>query len=187
MDDTRRLKFGTCIQITAIDGIVNVNSLFTLAVFIGLAWNPYDSSNSLITDPRCNPTSRMAEDLVSYHVYSFSSFLFSSLVALGIKQAIRIAMSREMHKIVLLAHVNQTALRISMLVSAVGSVGGCAFLMMALVNMVQIKLGTLACGSPQTLAAVVPLVIFVPIGLLIYSLVEIYWSFESMSDNTWRS
>ena len=61
-----------------------------------------------------------------------------------------------------------------MLVSAVGSLCGCACLMMALVNMVQIKLGTLACGSPQTLAAVVPLVIFVPIGLLIYVCTVVY-------------
>lgn len=174
MDDRPRLRIGTCVQITAVDGIVNVNSLFTLAVFIGLAWNPYDSSNSLITDPRCNPTSRMAEDLVAFHVYSFSSFLFSSLIALGTKQAIRIAMTRETHKIVLLAHVNKGALRLSMLISAVGSLCGCGFLMLALVNMVQIKLGTLACGSPQTMAAVVPLVIFVPIGLLVYVCTVVY-------------
>ena len=40
--------------------------------------------------------------------------------------------------------------------------------MMALINVVQIKLGTLSCGSSQTYAAVVPLVILVPFALVIY-------------------
>ncbi|KAL0401287.1 UNVERIFIED_CONTAM: hypothetical protein Slati_4158600 [Sesamum latifolium] len=78
----------TSIHITALDGIVNVNSLFTLAVFIGLAWNPTDPSNSLIDpiqQPGCSPGPKVAEDLVAFHVYSFSCFLFSSLVALGLK------------------------------------------------------------------------------------------------------
>lgn len=61
-----------------------------------------------------------------------------------------------------------------MLVSGIGSVSGCGFLMLALVNVVQIKLGTLACGSAHTLAAVVPLFIFVPISLLIYVTVVLY-------------
>ncbi|KAL0299227.1 UNVERIFIED_CONTAM: hypothetical protein Sradi_6582500 [Sesamum radiatum] len=84
----------TSIHITALDGIVNVNSLFTLAVFIGLAWNPTDPSNSLIDpiqQPGCSPGPKVAEDLVAFHVYSFSCFLFSSLVALGLKQALRLS------------------------------------------------------------------------------------------------
>lgn len=55
-----------------------------------------------------------------------------------------------------------------MLVSAIGSVSGCAFLMLALINVAQIKLGSLSCGSSHTYAAVVPLVILVPSALLIY-------------------
>ncbi|GAA0156072.1 hypothetical protein LIER_13648 [Lithospermum erythrorhizon] len=67
-----------------------------------------------------------------------------------------------------LAHINRNALRVGYLVSAAGSVCGSVFLMLALVNVVQIKLGTLGCGSAQTYGAVVPLVTLVPAGLLIY-------------------
>ncbi|KAH7537475.1 hypothetical protein FEM48_Zijuj03G0096900 [Ziziphus jujuba var. spinosa] len=159
---------GTNIHVTALDGIVNVNSLFTLAVFVGLTWNPRDPANTLIDSPNCIPGHSVAEDLVSFHVYSFSSFLFSSLVAMGLKQAIRIARSPAYHPSEFLVRVNKSAFRAGMLVSGAGSVSGCVFLMLALINVVQIKLGTLACGSSHSFAAVIPLVIFVPSALLIY-------------------
>ncbi|MBA0697073.1 hypothetical protein Goari_003581 [Gossypium aridum] len=173
----------TSIHVTALDSVVNVNSLFTLAVFIGLAWNPYDPSNTLV-DPnsRCAPTSKIAEDLIKFHVYSFSSFLFSSLIALAIKQAIKLAKPHTFNIHVtfrgseFLEHVdvNKTLLRVGMVVSGAGSVAGCVFLMLALVNVVQIKVGTLACGSGHAFAAVVPLVILVPLALLIYVCVGLY-------------
>ncbi|KAF3433587.1 hypothetical protein FNV43_RR24689 [Rhamnella rubrinervis] len=168
---------GTSIHITALDGIVNVNSLFTLAVFIGLTWNPQDPSNTLIdmgNNPNCIPAHSVAEDLVTFHVYSFSSFLFSSLVALGLKQAFRITRSPIYHPTEFLIRVNRSVFRVGMLVSGVGSVSGCVFLMLALINVVQIKLGTLACGSSHSLAAVIPLVILVPAALLIYVSVVLY-------------
>ncbi|KAH7855179.1 hypothetical protein Vadar_022170 [Vaccinium darrowii] len=158
-------RIATTIHITALDGIVNVNSLFTLAVFIGLSWNPADPTNGLIdgTNPKCVARSQVAEDLVSFHVYSFSSFLFSSLVALALKQAIRGSWAHFPRTLHLsdytfdLALVNKNLLRVGYLVSAAGSVSGCVFLMLALVNVVQIKLGTLGCGSYHTYGAVVPL------------------------------
>ncbi|KAK6156173.1 hypothetical protein DH2020_010421 [Rehmannia glutinosa] len=167
----------TSIHITALDGIVNVNSLFTLAVFIGLAWNPTDPNNSLVDptqQPGCSPGPKAAENLVTFHVYSFSCFLFSSLAALGLKQAIRLQAREAHHNHRMLwafdlAHVNKTALRVGYAVSAVGSVCGSVFLMLALINVVQIKLGMLGCGgSRHGYGAVVPLVILVPCGLLIY-------------------
>ncbi|KAE8718066.1 Detected protein of confused Function [Hibiscus syriacus] len=152
----------TSIHVTALDSVVNVNSLFTLAVFIGLAWNPYDSSNTLV-DPgtKCFPNSKIAEDLIKFHVYSFSSFLFSSLVALALKQAIKLSKSHSLNihinfrgsEILERVDVNKTLLRVGMVVSGAGSVAGCLFLMLALINVVQIKVGTLACGSGHAFAA----------------------------------
>ncbi|XP_057434067.1 uncharacterized protein LOC130726780 [Lotus japonicus] len=162
----------TSVHITALDAIVNVNSLFTLAVFIGLTWNPHDPENNLNSDPACAPTAAIAENLVAFHVYSFSSFLFSSLIALALKQAIRLTRTSAYTPAV--AHVNRSCLRLVMVVSGAGSVSGCLFLMLALVNVVQIKLGTLACGSSHAFAAIVPLFIFVPIALLIYVSVVFY-------------
>ncbi|XP_022743444.1 uncharacterized protein LOC111294415 [Durio zibethinus] len=173
----------TSIHVTALDSVVNVNSLFTLAVFIGLTWNPYDSSSTLISPgSQCFPNAKIAEDLIRFHVYSFSSFLFSSLVALALKQAIKISKSHAFNVHIsfqgseFLEHVNvnKTLLRIGMLVSGAGSVAGCVFLMLALVNVVQIKVGTLASGSGHAFAAVVPLVILVPLALLIYVCVGLY-------------
>lgn len=180
MSETPVPKLATSIHITALDGIINVNSLFTLAVFIGLTWNPTDPDNSLIDRGRqanCLPGSKVAKDLVTFHVYSFGCFLFSSLIALGLKQAIRLSRSVHWDRTIWtidLAHVNQTALRVGYLVSASGSVCGSVFLMLALVNVVQIKLGMLGCGSRHSYGAVVPLVILVPSGLLIYVCMVFY-------------
>ncbi|KAJ0558443.1 putative retrotransposon gag domain-containing protein [Helianthus annuus] len=127
-------------------------------------------------DPTCVAGPSIAENLVCFHVYSFSSFLFSSLVALSLKQAIRISKttSCEPRRVLMftfdMCHINKNVLRTGYLVSAVGSVCGCGFLMMALVNVAQIKLGVLGCesGSAHVYGAVVPLLTFVPLGLLTY-------------------
>ncbi|MFQ6619626.1 hypothetical protein Gotur_001096 [Gossypium turneri] len=158
----------TTIHVMALDGIVNVNSLFTFAIFLGLAWYPIPTLIDPSSPASCAAGSNIAENLISCHVYSFSSFLFSSLIALAIKQAIKI--SKDSNDLAAhgvgasLVDVNLMALRVGMLVSSFGSVLGCGFLMMALVALVQIKLGTLGCGSIYTFAAIGPLVVLVQRG-----------------------
>ncbi|KAG0542267.1 hypothetical protein BDA96_02G088300 [Sorghum bicolor] len=179
---------GTSIHITALDGIVNVNSLFTLAAFLGLAWRPSSDGPGLAdgADPRtgnpCAAGDRAESDLVSFHVLAFACFLFSSLVALCLKQLVRTypphrragagggAASSSSAVVGRTARINRAALRVGILASAVGSVAGCGFLMMALVNVVQVKLGRLGCGAggAAAWAAVVPLVTLVPSAMLIY-------------------
>ncbi|KAK2999060.1 hypothetical protein RJ639_022700 [Escallonia herrerae] len=141
----------TSIHIMALDGIVNVNSLFTLAVFLGLSINPNDPSYTLL-DPAsaCAVGTSVAEDLVAFHVYSFSSFLFSSLVASGLKQAIRMTAKDGDASVVdvqSVGKVNREVLRAGILASALGLASGCVFLTLALVDLVQIKLGKLGCWS----------------------------------------
>ncbi|KAB1225927.1 hypothetical protein CJ030_MR1G007555 [Morella rubra] len=175
----------TTIHIMALDGIVNVNSLFSFALFLGLTWYPTNGPNTTLIGPdaaaACSAGSDIAENLMAFHVYSFSSFLFSSLIALALKQSIRIRKPDSEPGIgssgvisPTMGHLNTAALRVGILVSAVGSVFGCGFLMMALVNLVQIKLGILACGSLYTFAAVAPLVILVPLALVIYVFLVLY-------------
>ncbi|XVF05430.1 hypothetical protein REPUB_Repub05bG0171600 [Reevesia pubescens] len=165
----------TTFHIMALDGIVNVNSLFTFALFLCLTWYPTPTLIDAASSPAsCATGSYVAENLVAYHVYSFSSFLFSSLIASAIKQAIKI--SKDSRDVTgqgvgaSLVDVNLVALRVGMLVS----VFGCGFLMMALVDMVQIKLGTLSCGTLYSFAAIGPLVVLVPLALLIYVCIVIY-------------
>ncbi|KAK9998740.1 hypothetical protein SO802_018343 [Lithocarpus litseifolius] len=179
---SRRKLTTTSIHIMALDSIVNVNSLFTLALFLGLTWYPTTNPKSVLIDSAsCAAGSAIAEDLIAFHVYSFSSFLFSSLIALALKQAIKITTTRSSERrtsggtgavsgtnAMAMGHLNTATLRAGMLVSATGSVFGCGFLMMALVDLVQIKLGVLGCGSLYTYAAIGPLVILVPVALVVY-------------------
>ncbi|XP_031487332.1 uncharacterized protein LOC116255601 [Nymphaea colorata] len=176
-------RSATSIHVTALDGIINVNSLFTLAVFVGLAWNPTDRSFSLVDDPDCLASRSVAEGLVSFHVFSFASFLFSSVVAQGLKQAIRLSENhhasaaphhRHHEAGGMLTHVNKTVLRAGMLICAVGSVSGCMFLMLALIDFVQVKLGSLSCRGFWTMSAVAPLVILIPAAIIIYICVVIH-------------
>jgi hypothetical protein len=170
---SRRKLTTTAIHIMALDSIVNVNSLFTFALFLGLTWYPTTNSTAtLIASADCAASSAIAEDLIAFHVYSFSFFLFSSLIALALKQAIKITtrgvtVSAATNNMAM-GHLNTATLRFGMLVSATGSVFGYGFLMMALVDLVQIKLGVLGCGSLYTYAAIAPLVILVPMALVVY-------------------
>ncbi|XP_040382116.1 uncharacterized protein LOC102710318 [Oryza brachyantha] len=174
---------GTSIHITALDGIVNVNSLFTLAAFIGLAWRPSADGPELAAGAdrlgsACAAGDRVESDLVLFHVLAFACFLFSSLVALCLKQIVRASpryrgrggAAGSAATLSRTAMINRVALRAGILASAVGSVCGCGFLMMALVNVVQVKLGRLGCGAGGSAAwgAVVPLVTLVPTAMLIY-------------------
>ncbi|KAK4789716.1 hypothetical protein SAY86_017020 [Trapa natans] len=183
------LSSATKIHFMALDGLITVNSLFSVALFLGLTANPGSAAAAL--PPRggsCAASNAMAEQLVTFHVYSFSSFLFSNLIALSMKQTIRIThwpgtdgedddeCSDDTRRFAL-GHINTVMLRAGILVSGFGSVVGCGFLMMALVDLVQIKLGRLACGSAYTLAAVVPLVILVPSALFIYVCL-VFYSFK---------
>lgn len=183
MSEVSRRKITTTkIHIMALDGIVNVNSLFTLALFLGITTT--NTTNTLIADddPSCAAGTSVSESLIAFHVYSFSSFLFSSLIALALKNAINISKDVDdddvlgnnnswLHSV---AKINAVVLRLGTLVSAFGSVFGCGFLVMALVDLVQIKLGTLACGSPHTFAAIAPLLVLVPSALLIYVFLVLY-------------
>ncbi|KAI4322105.1 hypothetical protein L6164_021825 [Bauhinia variegata] len=189
MSDVSRRKLTTTrIHIMALDGIVNVNSLFTLALFLGLTSS--NTNNPLIDsddEGACIAGPSISEGLIAYHVYSFSSFLFSSLIALALKQVISISKGDdEVHALAtngirlrndtanFIVKVNTLVLRLGILISAFGSVFGCGFLVMALMNFVQIKLGTLACGSHYTFAAIAPLLVLVPTALLIYIILVLY-------------
>jgi hypothetical protein len=144
------------VHVTALDGVVNVNSLFTVAVFVGL---------SLAGDPSCDAGPGVARSLLVLEVVAFSSFLFSSLVAQGLKLALNLINSKDPHD-ALRAHID---VRLGMLASAVGSVVGCVFLMVSMVMVVQIRLGTLGCATNRAAAkAAAGLVGLVTTALAVY-------------------
>lgn len=159
----------TSIHIMALDGTLNVNSLFALAAFLGISLNPSDPNSTLITAAACAATSASGRHMVESHVYSFSAFLFSSLIASALKLAIRAGGGAR----AAVAdggggRVNLRVLRAGIVASAAGSVLGCTFLTAALVELVQIKLGKVGCWGWHAAAAVAPLLVLVPSALLIY-------------------
>ncbi|XVF41589.1 hypothetical protein PTKIN_Ptkin01aG0291300 [Pterospermum kingtungense] len=77
------------IQQRALDDIVNVNSLFTMAVFVGLAFAS-PGQHSLGNRPECDADSGVAKRLITYEVVSFAFFLLSSLTAKTLKVQLHI-------------------------------------------------------------------------------------------------
>ncbi|KAL3573110.1 hypothetical protein D5086_027014 [Populus alba] len=68
----------------ALDDLVNVNSLFTIAVFVGLSL-AHPGEHSLEDRTECDADPDVAKRLVVFEVISFAFFLLSSLVAKTLK------------------------------------------------------------------------------------------------------
>lgn len=162
----------TSVHVTALDGLVNVNSLFTIAVFVGLSLTT-PGQKSLEDRTACDAGIDVVKKLLVFEVVSFSFFLFSSLVAQGLKLAINLLNSKDVDE-AFRAHINLKVLRLGMMGSAIGSVMGCLFLMLSIVNVIQIRLGMLSCGSKSAIHAVSALLILVTSALVVYISTAIY-------------
>ncbi|PHT37992.1 hypothetical protein CQW23_21565 [Capsicum baccatum] len=162
----------TSVHVTALDGLVNVNSLFTIAVFVGLSLTT-PGQKSLEDRTACDVGIDIVKKLLVFEVVSFSFFLFSSLVAQGLKLAINLLNSKDVDE-AFRAHINLKVLRLGMMASAVGSVMGCLFLMLSIVNVIQIRLGMLSCGSKSAIHAVSALLVLVTSALVVYISTAIY-------------
>lgn len=158
--------------VTALDGVINVNSLFTLAISVGLSFAS-PGKKTLNTRQNCQPGILTLKHLVVFEVLSFSFFLLSSLVAQALKLSLCLLSSAEVAD-GFSVHVNRTLLRTGMLITAISSVMGCLFLMVSMLNVIEIKLGLLSCGAKSTILAVTSLVILVVSGLLVYILAAWY-------------
>lgn len=162
----------TSVHVTALDGLVNVNSLSTIAVFVGLSLTT-PGQKSLEDRTACDVGIDIVKKLLVFEVVSFSFFLFSSLVAQGLKLAINLLNSKDVDE-AFRAHINLKVLRLGMMASAVGSVMGCLFLMLSIVNVIQIRLGMLSCGSKSAIHAVSALLVLVTSALVVYISTAIY-------------
>ncbi|XP_076887364.1 uncharacterized protein LOC143537491 [Bidens hawaiensis] len=171
-NNTQSTQSTTSIHVTALDGLVNVNSLFTIAVFVGLSLTT-PGQRSLENRSACDSDISVAKKLLVFEVVSFSFFLFSSLVAQGLKLAINLLNSKDADE-AFRAHINLKALRFGMLGSALGSVMGCLFLMLSMVNVIEIRLGMLSCGSRSAVNAVASMIVLVTSALLVYISTAVY-------------
>ncbi|KAK9138767.1 hypothetical protein Sjap_009361 [Stephania japonica] len=128
---------------------------------------------SLEQTPRCDADADHARRLLVFEIISFTFFLFSSLIAQGLKLALNLLNSKDADEI-FRAHINLNVLRFGMLGSAAGSVLGCVFLMMSIVDVIEIRLGVLSCGSGSAVRAVAVMVGLVSSALLGYISTVVY-------------
>ncbi|CAN1335297.1 hypothetical protein LINPERPRIM_LOCUS36696 [Linum perenne] len=136
----------TSVHVTALDGLVNVNSLFTIAVFVGLSFTT-PGQRSLENRTSCDAGIDEARKLLVFEV--------------DVDEAFK-------------AHINLKVLRFGMMGSAIGSVLGCVFLVLSMVNVIEIRLGLLSCGSKSAIHAVTALVLLVSSALLCYISTAVY-------------
>ncbi|KAL0370951.1 UNVERIFIED_CONTAM: hypothetical protein Sangu_0413200 [Sesamum angustifolium] len=171
--DTVIGRVKTSIHVTALDGIVNVNSLFTMAIFIGFSLTVPEAATAARTE--CTTSRETVRRLIVFEVVSFSFFLFSSLIAQSLKLAINLLNNmdpNDPHK----ADIDPDFLKYGLFGSAIGSVMGCLFLMLSIVDFIRVKLGSYSCGG-KPVYALVTLLIFVGSALLVYVSTAIYVSF----------
>ncbi|KAI3450136.1 hypothetical protein Pfo_006801 [Paulownia fortunei] len=164
----------TSVHVTALDGIVNVNSLFTVAIFIGFSLT-VPAASGAGNKPSCNASIEIVRKLIVFEVISFSFFLFSSLIAQSLKLAINLVNSldsNDPHK----ADIDSFCMKYGLVGSGIGSVLGCTFLMLSIVDFIQVKLGVFSCGG-KSVYAIVTLVVLVGTSLLVYILTAVYASF----------
>ncbi|KAK4768191.1 hypothetical protein SAY87_003332 [Trapa incisa] len=163
MGDILIRKNKTCVQVTTLDAIVNANSLFTGIVFLGISFSVATTGSS----SDCTAGPDVAKKVVLFEVFSFSFFLFSSLVAQGLKIHINLINSNDLDEPAK-ASVNKKLFNFGILMSAAGSLLGCVFLMLSMVYVVEIRLGPLSCGNKYSIPAVSALLVLVPSSVVIF-------------------
>ena len=147
----------------ALDDLVNVNSLFTIAVFVGLSVASRNQ-HSLENRQECDAGPDVAKRLVVFEVISFACFLLSSLIAKSLKVYLNLFRPDKFQGHGLFG----CARGIAFLSSVMASTTGIVRLTLSMADVVQIKVGKLSCGSYYAVTAVVTLSVIVLIGVLIY-------------------
>ncbi|KAF5752012.1 hypothetical protein HS088_TW02G01032 [Tripterygium wilfordii] len=161
-DEERKRKTFIDVQIKALDDIVAMNSLFTIAVFVGLSLASSNEHN-LGGRKECDADPGTAQRLILYEVVSFAFFLLSSLAATTCKVVLntRNLLDSEFG---LFKHNRDILVSVAGIASFVGVV----LLTLSMVNVVEIKIGKLSCGNVYAIQSVVYLCTIVLVALLIY-------------------
>ena len=150
------------VHIRTLDDLVNVNTLFTLAVFVGLS-QASPGTHSLENREECNAGPRVAKMLVLYEVVAFACFLLSSLVAKVLKLFLSLDSTR--FTFVRQGFVLKDFL---LILTASASVSGIILLLLSVVNVVQVRIGLYSCASAEARKAIWALCTIVAIALVIY-------------------
>ncbi|KAF8041317.1 hypothetical protein BT93_A0048 [Corymbia citriodora subsp. variegata] len=137
--DIKMLREAVYVHQRALDDLVTVNSLFTVAVFVGLAFASPEPQN-IAGNKECEAGVRVARRLAMNEVISFAFYLFSSLVAKSLKTHLFTYLigKPEEKKI---NHWSSKVLRGSLFVlSTSTSIIGSVFLLHSMIDIVQLNL-----------------------------------------------
>ncbi|XP_030472977.1 uncharacterized protein LOC115690683 isoform X1 [Syzygium oleosum] len=152
-----------------LDDVVSLNSLFTVAVFVGLSLAQPGQVHSLEDDDTCHPDIKIRKRLVAFEIASFSCFVFSGFLAKTVKIFLYIYKKRDglPGGVVKNPHRQWKSL-VGFYFSIYMTMVGCLLLLLAMVDVVQIKLGRLSCDSEFAVSTVSVMVGTIGLSLLIY-------------------
>ncbi|KAI4370676.1 hypothetical protein MLD38_018999 [Melastoma candidum] len=153
-----------------LDDVVSLNALFTLAIFIGLSFALPGQVLSLNEDTLCHPSIGIRKRLVFFEITSFSCFVFSGIMAKTVKMIIYIKHGDG-------SSHQKRLLLVPFYFSIYGTMCGCLFLLLAMVDVIQVKLGRLSCGSKYSLGTVLVLTLTIIPALLVYFITVTYGLF----------
>ncbi|KAK3444024.1 hypothetical protein EUGRSUZ_A00234 [Eucalyptus grandis] len=161
----KKLEAAVDVHQKALDDLVSVNSLFTAAVFVGLAVASAGQQN-VEGNKLCEAGVHVARRLVKNEVISFACYLLSSLVAKALKTHLFTYLKGPQEN---LDRWPKKALRGTLFtLSALTSIIGGVFLLYSMVDMIQLRLGKIACKSTETMHAVGALIAVNGLALVIY-------------------
>ncbi|KAK3444020.1 hypothetical protein EUGRSUZ_A00225 [Eucalyptus grandis] len=165
--DYEKLQAAVDIYQRALDDLVSVNSLFTVAVFVGLAFASAEQQN-LAGNRKCEAGVRVGRRLVKNEVISFAFYLFSSLVAKSLKTHLFTYLITD-PSCDQITHWSSKVLRGSLFfLSTATSIIGGVLLLYSMIDMIQLRLGKVTCKGIETLNAVGVLIAVNIFALLIY-------------------
>ncbi|XP_030527983.1 uncharacterized protein LOC115739158 [Rhodamnia argentea] len=167
----------------ALDDLVSVNSLFTFAMFVGIS---FASSNvhSLELRSECQADKDTRMNLLVNEVVSFACFLLSSLVATALKMHLSTYLAVGPEIIQKFRNPCLSMLKnLMILVSTLGSILGCIYLTLSMVDVVRVLLGKLSCMRSDTIQAAGSLIAINVLALAIYvpfMMLAIYQSYFNL-------
>eukprot|EP00250_Pteridium_aquilinum_P034406 c7539_g1_i1 orf=172-717(+) len=175
-DDTK----SATLHVSALDALVNVNSIFSGVVFIGLTFGDTTTTTLVSSGPNdpCNPAPNTARKVVLCEVLAFAAYLLSSLIAQGLK--LQLALNGAKKAVIKsLVPINEKAIRLGMAVTALCTALGSVFLTLSIVFLIELRLGRLSCASSAwSKGTAIPLIMSVVTGVLVFLGTVIYTFFN---------
>ncbi|KAI5068742.1 hypothetical protein GOP47_0017087 [Adiantum capillus-veneris] len=164
------------LHVSALDALVNVNSIFSGVVFIGLAFSSNTNTSLVVssTDDPCNPSSNTARLVVLFEVLAFAAYLLSSLIAQGLKLQLALIGAKKVVPNALVP-INERFIRFGMAVTAFCTAVGTVFLTLSIIFLIELRLGALSCPtSAWSKGAAIPLAASVFIGVMVFLSTVLY-------------